>query len=410
MNVETANRLQKLRKQNGYSQEELAEKIGISRQAVSKWERAEASPDTDNLILLARLYGVTLDELLNTESVPMPNSEGISLSKEYYTTPPDDGEIYPEGHPKYKAPENDNAYGKTEEKVESDNPAPTVGKVVKTVAEVIGDAIETPATSVREGKANAPQDGSDNGKSYADAFEKNFKDFGERMKSVGTEIQTDMKELGKSFESDMKEFSKDFKSDMKEVGEDFRNDMDVLKKEKKEKKRYPATLLDKLYPIIVVGFFLFTVFYKPYYIYLTWMVFFTIPIYYIISYNGKKIRYGDSTAIEALKGMLDGSMAIILTFFYFVFGFLFDQWDKAVPIFLLIPIYYVLSYNFSQWYKNKKSFGMAVKGFFDGTVPIIATFLYLLTGLLFGEWVGTLFLLLLIPVYYIISSHYSKKG
>lgn len=46
------------------SQEELAQKIGVSRQAVSKWERAEASPDTDNLILLARLYGVTLDELL----------------------------------------------------------------------------------------------------------------------------------------------------------------------------------------------------------------------------------------------------------------------------------------------------------------------------------------------------------
>lgn len=399
MNVETANRLQKLRKQNGYSQEELAEKIGISRQAVSKWERAEASPDTDNLILLARLYGVTLDELLNTESVPMPNSEGISLSKEYYTTPPDDGEIYPEGHPKFKAPENDNAFEKTEDEVKSDDPAPTVGKVVKTVAGVIGDAIETTATSVREGKANAPQDGSDNGKSYANAFEKNFKDFGERMKSVGAEIQTDMKELGKSFESNMKE-----------VGEDLHNDAgNVLKKEKKEKKRYPATLLDKLYPIIVVGFFLFTVFYRPHYTYLTWMVFFTIPIYYIISYNGKKFRYGDSTTIEALKGMLDGSMAIILTFFYLVIGFLFDQWGKTVPMFLIIPIYYVLSYNFSQWYKNKKSFGMAVKGFFDGTVPIIAVFFYLLIGLLFYEWVGTLFLLLLIPVYYIISSHYSKK-
>ena len=100
MNVETANRLQNLRKKNGYSQEELAEKIGISRQAVSKWERAEASPDTDNLILLARLYGVTLDELLNIESIPMPNSEGISLSKDYYTSTSDDGEIYPEGHPR----------------------------------------------------------------------------------------------------------------------------------------------------------------------------------------------------------------------------------------------------------------------------------------------------------------------
>lgn len=67
MNIEIANRLVNLRKQNNLSQEALAEQLGISRQAVSKWERAEASPDTDNLILLARLYGVSLDELLQTE-------------------------------------------------------------------------------------------------------------------------------------------------------------------------------------------------------------------------------------------------------------------------------------------------------------------------------------------------------
>lgn len=65
MNIEIAERLLKYRKQHGLSQEELAEKIGVSRQAVSKWERAEASPDTDNLIELAKIYGVTLDELLN---------------------------------------------------------------------------------------------------------------------------------------------------------------------------------------------------------------------------------------------------------------------------------------------------------------------------------------------------------
>ncbi|MGN1111867.1 MAG: helix-turn-helix transcriptional regulator [Acutalibacteraceae bacterium] len=64
MNIETANRLLQYRKKHSLSQEELAAKIGVSRQAVSKWERAEASPDTDNLILLAQIYGVTLDELL----------------------------------------------------------------------------------------------------------------------------------------------------------------------------------------------------------------------------------------------------------------------------------------------------------------------------------------------------------
>ena len=75
MNIEIANRLVQLRKSNNLSQEALAEKLGISRQAVSKWERAEASPDTDNLILLARLYQVSLDELLKTdEEIMVPES------------------------------------------------------------------------------------------------------------------------------------------------------------------------------------------------------------------------------------------------------------------------------------------------------------------------------------------------
>lgn len=64
MTIENAERLAELRRAHNLSQEELAEKLGVSRQAVSKWERAESSPDTDNLIALAKLYGVSLDELL----------------------------------------------------------------------------------------------------------------------------------------------------------------------------------------------------------------------------------------------------------------------------------------------------------------------------------------------------------
>lgn len=67
MDITTANRLYELRKQHGYSQDELADMLGVSRQAVSKWERSESSPDTDNLIALARLYNVSLDELLGFE-------------------------------------------------------------------------------------------------------------------------------------------------------------------------------------------------------------------------------------------------------------------------------------------------------------------------------------------------------
>jgi len=91
MNIEIANRLVSLRKSNNLSQEALAEKLGISRQAVSKWERAEASPDTDNLILLARLYHISLDELLKTEDeIPMPEPDLAETGMEAASAAPDD--------------------------------------------------------------------------------------------------------------------------------------------------------------------------------------------------------------------------------------------------------------------------------------------------------------------------------
>ena len=52
-----------LRKNAGYSQEKLAELMDVSRQAVTKWESGKANPDTENLIRLAEIFGVSLDEL-----------------------------------------------------------------------------------------------------------------------------------------------------------------------------------------------------------------------------------------------------------------------------------------------------------------------------------------------------------
>ena len=74
MNIEIANKLVELRKNHELSQEELAEKLGISRQAISKWERAESSPDTDNLIALAKLYDISLDELLLNKEKKVDNT------------------------------------------------------------------------------------------------------------------------------------------------------------------------------------------------------------------------------------------------------------------------------------------------------------------------------------------------
>lgn len=59
-----ADRIQYLRKNKGISQEELADKVGVSRQAVSKWESEQSTPDIEKVILLSNFFDVTTDYLL----------------------------------------------------------------------------------------------------------------------------------------------------------------------------------------------------------------------------------------------------------------------------------------------------------------------------------------------------------
>ena len=59
-----ADRIQSLRKAKGMSQEELADKVGVSRQAVSKWESEQATPDLDKVVIMSDIFEVTTDYLL----------------------------------------------------------------------------------------------------------------------------------------------------------------------------------------------------------------------------------------------------------------------------------------------------------------------------------------------------------
>ena len=56
--MDIAQRLQELRKRAGYSQEQVAELLGLSRQAVSKWESGQGKPDVDNIVKLTEVYHV----------------------------------------------------------------------------------------------------------------------------------------------------------------------------------------------------------------------------------------------------------------------------------------------------------------------------------------------------------------
>lgn len=74
-----ADRIQYLRKQKSFSQEELADKVGVSRQAVSKWESEQSSPDLEKIIIMSELFEVTTDYILKgIEPVAMTNKKNIS--------------------------------------------------------------------------------------------------------------------------------------------------------------------------------------------------------------------------------------------------------------------------------------------------------------------------------------------
>lgn len=85
--MKLSDKILSLRKQSGLSQEELAEKLNVSRQAVSRWEVGSAQPDASNVLQLSKLFGVTADYLLNDDyesdhDVPaVKNTETIANKK-----------------------------------------------------------------------------------------------------------------------------------------------------------------------------------------------------------------------------------------------------------------------------------------------------------------------------------------
>ena len=64
-----ADKIIRLRKQNGWSQEELAERMHVSRQAVSKWEMGQSAPDPEKIVLMSELFGISTDDLLKEQPV-----------------------------------------------------------------------------------------------------------------------------------------------------------------------------------------------------------------------------------------------------------------------------------------------------------------------------------------------------
>ena len=81
------------RRDRRLSQEELAAQVGVSRQAVSKWELAEASPDVGKLLALAKAFGVTTDHLLNEDEEPERAAPPAPPQEAAPPPPPEQGQF-----------------------------------------------------------------------------------------------------------------------------------------------------------------------------------------------------------------------------------------------------------------------------------------------------------------------------
>ena len=83
--MEFNNKLYELRKQKGLSQEELANRLNVSRQTVSKWEVGESTPDMEKLVAISDLYGVSLDDLVLDKQPEKAEATEQVVKSEFYS-------------------------------------------------------------------------------------------------------------------------------------------------------------------------------------------------------------------------------------------------------------------------------------------------------------------------------------
>ena len=379
MNIEIANRLVQMRKAHGYSQEELAEKLGISRQAVSKWERAESSPDTDNLIMLAKLYGVSLDELLGNdkanegtagETVSSDEKKGrdrvhVSFLHGIDVHDEDGSDVHIgwDGIRVNDAKDGD----RVQVGADDDEDFVCVGENGETINAYIKDieVDEDGVTFTENGERrhhdwNSTKDGK--------------KRFVHRVqnKNTGKWRTTVISEDGHKVVIDTNRPISD-----EEIGS------------KGLKKGHSSGFP---YAVLVTGVYLLLGFvwnlWHP-----AWVLFLTIPAFYIIE---GALRSRSFNALDAI-------IPVAVTGIYVVLGLVYGMWHPLWCILFLIPLYYAVSIALR---KHSKGWPSAV-------YSILVTAAYIILGCVFGKqaWAIGWLLFLTIPLFAsIVDSIQKKKG
>lgn len=286
------NNLYELRRKAGLSQEEFAEKLGVSRQAVSKWERGEAYPDTENLIVISEMFGVTIDELLRSENIAQSVSDSAKTGENEEASESED---------------NDRSFRvNVGDKVNIDlNGAVTVededGKVKIDLGKggiVVDD--EDGRVKVDLGNGGITVNGDD----------------GVKVRLGNGHIH-----IGSDDDDD----------------DDEDDDEDVARKASKLSIWYKVP-----YPIVTtIAFLLIGLLAEGWF--WAWTLFITIPVYYSLLDAIRKRR------------ITDFAYPVFIAFVYCLLGMLCHWWHPGWILFVTIPVFYPIAEGIDRYNRNKKS-------------------------------------------------------
>lgn len=286
------NNLYELRRSSGLSQEEFAERLNVSRQAVSKWERGEAYPDTENLIAISEMFGVTIDGLLNSDDLTQGSRKNTE-SNESDTSAKDEA-----GERTFRVNVGDkvNVNLKGAITVEDED-----GKVMIDL-DNNGIVVDDEDGRVMVGLANGGITvNSDDG------------------------VKVKLGKRGISINGD----------DDDDDDDDFDDEEDRARKKSKLSIWYKVP-----YPIVITVVFLAIGLLTHGWDW-AWTLFITIPLYYSLLDSIRRRR------------VTEFAYPVLTAFLYCLFGMLYSWWHPGWIIFITIPIYYPIAEAIDKYNKKK---------------------------------------------------------
>ena len=344
-----AEKLRQLRVDSGMSQEKLAERLTVSRQAVSKWENGEALPDMENMIALAKLYGTSLDELV-----------GIAVNKE--------------GHP---GTDNTESI-----KTDDNGDASYINADIKKDGENLHINLSGVNIKVKGGRKNITVNGNENDYIVFDDMDEDFDDPNEDFDDLDEDLD-DLDEDLDDLDEDLDDLDNEdidihiggniqidddgiiindgkikidddgiiindgkIKIDTNGINiNDGKVRIDssgvIIDDDEKKKSGFIKFLYAFPYPLVVtIGFFLLGALANAWWI--AWILFCTVPVYYSLV-----------TCIHKRK-FTPFAYSVFSTCIYLYIGMAYKMWHPGWIIFLTIPVYHAIAIALDKFIKNHK--------------------------------------------------------